>query len=88
VRITVKLFATLGEYLPTELDGHRSARHEIALDMPEGIALQAVLERFHIPREQVHLVLVNGIYVPPGRRAHHPLGEGDAVAVWPPVAGG
>jgi sulfur carrier protein ThiS len=88
VRITFKLFATLSEYLPDELDGHRSAGHEIAVDVPEGTALQAVLDRFPMPRALVHLVLVNGTYVPPGQRAGHALREGDAVAVWPPVAGG
>jgi sulfur carrier protein ThiS len=88
VRITFKLFATLSEYLPRELDGHRSADHEIAVDVPDGTALQAVLDRFPMPRALIHLVLVNGTYVPPERRSGHPLREGDAVAVWPPVAGG
>lgn len=88
VRITFKLFATLTEYLPLELDGHRSANHELAVDVPEGTAVQAVLDRFSMPRALIHLVLVNGIYVPPEQRSGHALREGDAVAVWPPIAGG
>jgi sulfur carrier protein ThiS len=35
-----------------------------------------------------HLVLVNGAYVPPGERARLALRDGDALAIWPPVAGG
>jgi sulfur carrier protein ThiS len=88
VRITFKLFATLADFLPAELDGHRSARNQIALDVAEGTALQAVIDRFAMPPALIHLVLVNGVYVPPPLRGRHPLREGDAVAVWPPIAGG
>ena len=56
--------------------------------MPEGTAVQAVIDRFHMPRALVHLVLVNGNYIPPGERAGHLLRDGDALAIWPPIAGG
>ena len=36
----------------------------------------------------VHLVLVNGVYVPPAERATRTLEEGDVLAIWPPIAGG
>ncbi len=36
----------------------------------------------------VHLVLVNGSFVGPEDRAARVLRAGDALAVWPPVAGG
>jgi sulfur carrier protein ThiS len=88
VRITFKLFASLAEYLPRELDGHRRAGNEIAVDAAEGTSVQAVLDRFPLPRPLVHLVLVNGVFVPPEERARHPLRDGDVLAIWPPIAGG
>jgi sulfur carrier protein ThiS len=88
VRITFKLFATLGSYLPDELGGHGRVGNQIALDLAEGTAVQEVIDRFPLPRTLVHLVLVNGAYLPPGVRATHRLREGDALAIWPPVAGG
>ena len=36
----------------------------------------------------VHLVLVNGVFVPPDERAGKCLDNGDVLAVWPPIAGG
>jgi sulfur carrier protein ThiS len=88
VQITFKLFATLGDHLPRELDGHRRAANQIAVDVPEGTAVQSVIDRFSLPRTQVHLVLVNGTYVPLAERSTHLLREGDALAIWPPIAGG
>jgi molybdopterin converting factor small subunit len=88
VQITFKLFATLSDYLPAQLDEHARVGNQIALDVPEGTAVQAVIDRFHMPRALVHLVLVNGNYIPPAERAGHLLHEGDALAVWPPIAGG
>lgn len=88
MRITFKAFATLGEYLPREHDGHARAGNELPLDLPEGTTLEAVLQRFPLPRALVHLVLVNGEYILPAERAAHVLRDGDAVAIWPPIAGG
>jgi sulfur carrier protein ThiS len=47
-----------------------------------------VSEPFGLPNKLVHLVLVNGVYVPPAERATHALNEGDVLAIWPPIAGG
>ncbi len=88
MRITFKLFASLAEYLPRELDGHRRVENEIAVDAPDGTSVQAVIERFPLPRPLVHLVLVNGVFVPPDTRATHALRDGDVLAIWPPIAGG
>ncbi len=88
MRITFKAFATLGDHLPREHEGHLRVGNELPLDVPEGTTLQAVLDRFPLPKTLLHLVLVNGEYVLPSERASHPLRDGDAVAVWPPIAGG
>lgn len=47
-----------------------------------------VIDRQQVPREDVHLVLVNGNYLDEGQRATHVLTKGDTLAIWPPVAGG
>ena len=54
----------------------------------DSAGVQASIERFQVPPQAAHLVLVNGVYVEPQARAHTRLGDGDVLAIWPPVAGG
>jgi molybdopterin converting factor small subunit len=82
VRITFKLYASLGEYLPP---GARD--HKIELEVPEGCTPTRILEDHRVPGGQVHLVLVNGVYLAPAER-NRPLAPGDELAVWPAIAGG
>jgi sulfur carrier protein ThiS len=84
MQITFKLYASLGEYLPAE--GRRG--NEVTLDVPEGATIDAVTAPYGLPPRLVHLVLVNGVFVPPPERATHALREGDVLAIWPPIAGG
>lgn len=83
MQMTLKLYASLGRYLP---DGAK--QNEASIEVAEGTTITAVLDRFNVPREACHLVLVNGVFQPPGARATTALKNGDALAVWPPVAGG
>lgn len=83
MKIRVKLYAMLSEYLPAE-----ASRNEVDLEVPEGATPKRVLMRLGLPEEVCHLVLVNGSYVAPEDRGEHSLQEGDHLAVWPPVAGG
>jgi sulfur carrier protein ThiS len=83
MRIRVKLFALLGDYLPAGAD-----RNEADLEAEAGATPAAVLRRLGVPREHCHLVLVNGFYVAPSEHARYALKDGDHLAVWPPVAGG
>jgi sulfur-carrier protein len=83
MQITLKLFATLGDYLPTG-----SEKHKTVLDISDEETAQTVIDRCHVPRERTHLVLLNGIYLTPEQREQTTLKEGDTLAVWPPVAGG
>jgi sulfur carrier protein ThiS len=80
--VTFKLFASLSRYLPPGAEDH-----QIRLDVPEGTSPLALLQSNGVPLGQVHLVLVNGVFVPPSVR-DNPLSEGDELAVWPAVAGG
>jgi sulfur carrier protein ThiS len=83
MRVTVKLYATLGDYLPA---GSRNNRVDV--EVAEAAAVDAVLRPFSLPPRLTHLVLVNGVFVPPEERATTLLREGDTLAVWPPIAGG
>jgi sulfur carrier protein ThiS len=84
MQITFKLYASLGDYLPPD----RRRGNELALDIPEGATIDQVVAPFNLPPRLVHLVLVNGHFVPPPARAGHALREGDVLAIWPPIAGG
>jgi molybdopterin converting factor small subunit len=83
VRITLKLMATLTDYLPQPRQGH-----QITLDLPASTTIQDVVERFRLPWKLVHLVLVDGVYIDPNQRDSRVLREGETLAIWPPVAGG
>jgi sulfur carrier protein ThiS len=84
MKITLKLFASLTDYLPVE----SKYTNIVALDIaPETTILQLV-ERYRLPPKEVHLVLVNGSYIAPENRATKTLIEGDVLAIWPPIAGG
>jgi sulfur carrier protein ThiS len=84
MRITFKLFATLQDYLPAE--GKQT--NALTLDLEAGTTVDQVIKRFALPERLVHLVLIDGGFVPPGARAGRILNEGETLAIWPPVAGG
>jgi len=84
MKITFKLYASLTEYLPA--DARRSNRVE--LDVDPAATLAEVIEPYGLPMKLVHLVLVNGVFVPPEQRATRTFVEGDVLAIWPPIAGG
>ena len=83
MQITLKLFATLSDNLPS--NAHKNAA---AIEVEDNISLNQIIDRFNVPRELAHLVLVNGIFYCEADRDASLLKEGDTVAIWPPVAGG
>ena len=83
MKITFKLFATLSDYLPSGTKGN-----EIEIDVPEDSTPNDILVRYNVPKEMAHLVLLNGTYVDAKDRERSVIEAGDALAVWPPVAGG
>ena len=83
MKVTLKLYASLGSFLPPG-----SKRNAIDLDVAEGASIGDVLAEHRVPRENCHLILVNGHFAPPATADQKVLVDGDTLAVWPPVAGG
>ena len=84
LRIPFKLFATLQDYLPAEA----KKTNALSLDLEPGTTVAQLVERFALPLKLVHLVLIDGTFVPPAERAGRVLKDGETLAIWPPVAGG
>ena len=63
MQITLKLYATLSEYLPAG-----TKKHRIVLDISHEETAYAILARRHVPKEKAHLVLLNGVYLTPEQR--------------------
>lgn len=83
MKVTVKLFASLGDYLP-----QGAKRNQIEMEYPPETTLVDILEHLKVPQELVHLVLIDGVFVPLEERSTRILVEGEEVAFFPPVAGG
>lgn len=81
--VTLKLYATLGTCLPAG-----AHKNQITLDVSEGTSVMDLLEKYQVPKESCHLILVNGNYTPLIGADSKILNPGDTLAVWPPVAGG
>ena len=83
MKIQLKLYASLGQYLPAE-----AKKNEVEVEVESYTTVGDLLQKYTVPDEMCHLVLVNGKFVSPGDRDTLSLKDGDALAVWPPVAGG
>ncbi len=83
MKITLKLFATLGDHLP---DHARANTAEV--EVPDGATPNQVIDQFAVPRTQAHLVLLNGAYLDAAQRDAPVIKPDDVLAIWPPVAGG
>lgn len=81
--ITFKLYASLGEYLPEQ-----AIDNQIQLAITETTTVNELIDRYNVPRELAHLVLINGVFIQPEDRDKHTFNDGDTLAIWPPVAGG
>jgi len=83
VQVTVKLYASLVDYLPPE-----ARDYQVDMEFPVPLTLAGVVQRLKLPEDRIHLVLLNGVYVEPEARMATTVSDGDAVAIWPPIAGG
>ena len=84
MKIEIKLFVSLRKYLPAEY----SKQDSFVLEIDDDETTSQLIERFNIPVELAHLIMINGVYVTPEDRVKPIFREDDVFAVWPPVAGG
>lgn len=83
MKIVVKLFANLGDLLPAD-----SRANSMKVEVPDDATANQIMDLLQLPRKNVHLVLQNGLFIEPQDRDRPLIKAGDAIAFWPPIAGG
>lgn len=78
MKITLKLFANLREYLP-HCEGNKCQ-----LELFENTSLEDMLVKLNIPMDLPKIIFVNGVH----KDFNYILKENDEVSVFPPIAGG
>ena len=81
---TIKLFAGLMDYLPVK----STKAHGFPYDLDKTDNVGEIIDDLGLPRNLIHIVLLNGVYLPPETRDETRLKPGDVLGFWPPVAGG
>ena len=79
MNVEVRLFATLADHAGVR------AGSVLSVELPDGSALDTLLEAVGIPKNRVHLVIVDG-HVTHDRSV--PLRDGSRIGLFPPVGGG
>lgn len=83
MKIKLKLFATLQEYLPPGSSGS-----ETELELPEAATVPDALGALGVPLNLAHIVFVNGRQVLRSEIGDRRLNDGDVLAAFPAVGGG
>ena len=83
MKIKLKLFATLQDYLPPD-----SGEGQTFVDLPDSASIPDVLGIFGVPVNLAHIVFVNGRHVLRPNLATYRLEDGDTLAVFPAIGGG
>jgi len=83
VTVAFKLYASLSDYLPPG-----AVAHAVEVELQADTTVNQLIDRYKVPREMTHLVLLNGVFIVPEERDSTVLSQGDSLAIWPPVAGG
>jgi molybdopterin converting factor small subunit len=79
VKVRLRLFATLAQYLPSEADGDG-----VTLALPDGAVLSDALSALRVPAGEEYVIAVNGAH----REGDARLADGDEVTLFPPLSGG
>lgn len=82
MKITVKFFSSLMEYLPEGTDGNAAE-----VNAAGAMSANEALARFKVPAAEVRTVMKNGAFLPEDQR-DDPLADGDVLTVWPAIQGG
>ena len=78
--IKVKAYADLTKYLSP-----KEEKHEVLFDNKgEKVKIKDIREYYKIPKEKVHIILLNGRHVEEDCEA----GDGDTIVFFSPVGGG
>ena len=76
ISVTIKFFATLREYGPTEEK----------IPIPENSTVQFLFEKYQIPEEERRaIIMING---KPHQDLNTILRNDDVIAIFPPIGGG
>ncbi|MCP4472159.1 MAG: MoaD/ThiS family protein [Gammaproteobacteria bacterium] len=78
MQITLELFAFLMPLLPPG-----SSMHAVELEVDDDLTLNNLIDQMKIPREQAHIVLVNGGFKCGADRDEPCFQTGDRVSIWP-----
>ena len=81
MKITLKLFSGLVEYLPAEAEDNA-----VAVVAADSMSAHMLIDQYHLPRAQAQVVMVNGDFLPIEKR-DTPLRDGDVVSIWPSIHG-
>ena len=79
MKVRLRLFANLADYLPPDADGDG-----VTLELPDGALVSDVLLPLQIPERVPFLSVVNGHEVEDSQ----PLHDGDELTLFPPLSGG
>ena len=79
MKIEVRLFATLAAYLPDESDGR-----SVTLEVARGGTVGDLVQLLGIPDDMPFIAMIDGRDAALDR----PLGDGDVLSLFPPLAGG
>jgi len=84
MKITLKLYAHLGDLLPPDAHQNKSV-----VEVADDVSLNEIIDYYKVPRPMAHLVLLNGVFIcDTDRDQRGQIKADDALAIWPPVAGG
>ena len=83
MRIRVRLFATLQQYLPAGSEGS-----ETTVDLRDGATVVEALDALAVPVNLAHILFINGRHVLRPDLAVRPLAEGETLSVFPAIGGG
>lgn len=84
IHVTLKLYASLTQYLPEAF----RKNHAMPMEVDADTTIESLVAPLGMPPALVRLVVLNGVFVPPSERATTRFADGDVLAIWPPIAGG
>jgi molybdopterin synthase sulfur carrier subunit len=80
MKVEIKLYASLGRYMP---DVKGSSVSQV-IEVENETTIGRLLERLKVPAGVVKLIFLNGVHAQTDQVLH----DGDRLGVFPPVAGG